>query len=1410
MKTTDRSGDKGASARSTAAVMTKPESPQKRSGPVSVQRAMAPPADRGAASRAQTATNAQRTMGNARLSRMLGAPVRPKLTVGPPDDAYEQEADQVADRVMRKEQCPACARAAAGGVQRTCAACERAQRKCAACEGEARRAAKSADTPDVDQELASRIQTVRAGGQPMPDAVRRDMEPQFGQDFRDVRVHTGPEAASTARQMNARAYTVGRDIVFGEGEYAPEGGAGRRLLAHELTHVTQQRDRPMRKALDDRGEEGGGSGTDEPIRRDLLDDVMGGVTGVAHAGATGAIGTAGALGITSGGVEIGFPDFTLIDSLEIPPIKIEPISGTIPIVGVAFPAGPLLFVADLGLRFGAEPAIGGSLGPVRVTDISLLLDPLGLRARGRGTLTIGAHLKPSIALSGGLQARARLIAPTVPPKEVSLALEGGLRWLGRGDLAGQIRSAVSVELNGTSLSFDAVNDLIGAALLQVDLNAFVAARANDKIICEYVWPGAQWQTSGAWQLRVPISAGTGFGWPPIRVGPITSGPIPVDDIVKGFKEPPLGLNCLGFTDLLNEYGPKDPIAGARICSRPLNFPIWTGLPAFRHAFVYDPVSQAKYAIREPLIYGNGVTTSCSPKTSNSGPPDDVETSRCNPCTPKPSAKPPDEQEKDLSRCLQSVYNAYPGPSLYRNLPDPDDGYAHGPNSNSFAAAMAACCDDFDRSGLGILPGWNHKPSVACPPKPSDEYVRNLLTAWAGKPDALVASLASELTAEQKAAVMADAALRDEVKIAVGPLWPATEKILTNAMSDTVPSLDAATVYLAEYCTRTGRYVDALHAIVSKLQARGLINPALATWQYVHDSSHGDGLTSTVPPAASVVEIYTPAFATVPWLYSTIMHEYVHVLQHHEGVIRGPSSLREVEAYLWEIEHARGTGVMMNPAQMKDIGKRLTDHFNSLSAADKKTYQARYDAAMAKVAEASTGTPPIGLAALRRQVQEAARKIAALVRVRPDPTVDPAGAARVDAAIAKLQKEREDALVEVVLSENPIIQVVDRGKGLFRVPMTDPSGTVIYVYGAISVVWHLAQISPSAFRIGATISARPTAGVTTRLGLGGTGIQGRVQPFPGDLDFVEEIDIVAADEAAAGDAAAGRIIEFVARNKGRTDLEFLRLIIFAPALSGPPSGGPRSRGIWTEAEILDPSLRPELARQLSKTAGGNINTFWRAWVDDRFIDITKLLNIRATLPSGKELFATKTFSEFQVAYLDEPDRIPTVRLGEYAATMRKAALEEYDVKHRYLKAAKRAYNYFTAIGNLEAMAETEPIFRTDQARVNQQAAAIEGVVQSLSRRFPTRVLRADDARWQIRFAAWEVGTRLPVVVPLRHPAAIAADLVAVSSRFTADPTGILEPDRIVHRDLEKLYNEVKEIIDFGVQPAVRHIIDTYVR
>ncbi|HSJ56102.1 MAG TPA: DUF4157 domain-containing protein [Anaerolineae bacterium] len=156
-----------------------------------------------------------------------GGVVQAKLRVSQPGDPFEREADRVAEQVMRMPE---------PGVQRQIDEEDKeellqtkplVQRRVAS-------TGDGSDTPRVVHEA------LRVPGRPLDPGTRAFMQSRLGHDLSRVRVHTDARAAESARAVNARAYTVGRDVVFGRGQYAPETGAGKRLLAHELTHVLQQ------------------------------------------------------------------------------------------------------------------------------------------------------------------------------------------------------------------------------------------------------------------------------------------------------------------------------------------------------------------------------------------------------------------------------------------------------------------------------------------------------------------------------------------------------------------------------------------------------------------------------------------------------------------------------------------------------------------------------------------------------------------------------------------------------------------------------------------------------------------------------------------------------------------------------------------------------------------------------------------------------------------------------------------------------------------------------------------------------------------------------------------------------------------------------------------------------------------
>jgi peptidoglycan hydrolase-like protein with peptidoglycan-binding domain len=177
--------------------------------------------------------------GNQAMQRMLRAGViQPKLSVNSPGDAFEQQADRVADQVMRV---PDITSTHSPPVQRKCAQCDdEATRFREADEEAILRMADGRGPASTTDEMQSGVRSALGHGRPLTPAARGFLEPRFGRDLGHVNVHTDTAAAASARALNAKAYTLGSDIAFARGEYQPDTCSGRRLLAHEITHTFQQ------------------------------------------------------------------------------------------------------------------------------------------------------------------------------------------------------------------------------------------------------------------------------------------------------------------------------------------------------------------------------------------------------------------------------------------------------------------------------------------------------------------------------------------------------------------------------------------------------------------------------------------------------------------------------------------------------------------------------------------------------------------------------------------------------------------------------------------------------------------------------------------------------------------------------------------------------------------------------------------------------------------------------------------------------------------------------------------------------------------------------------------------------------------------------------------------------------------
>ncbi|MDC8005365.1 DUF4157 domain-containing protein [Aureisphaera galaxeae] len=176
-----------------------------------------------------------------------GLPVQRKLSIGASNDAYEVEADRVADKVVG---------VSSGQVNVSSQTGALVQRKCTDCEKEEgiqmKATSQTGAGGTASSALTQQIQNNRGGGNAMDASTQNFMESRFGANFSGVKIHTDSQAIQMSRELNAQAFTVGNDIYFNAGKYNPNSISGKHLLAHELTHTIQQGGKAMgiQKAAD--------------------------------------------------------------------------------------------------------------------------------------------------------------------------------------------------------------------------------------------------------------------------------------------------------------------------------------------------------------------------------------------------------------------------------------------------------------------------------------------------------------------------------------------------------------------------------------------------------------------------------------------------------------------------------------------------------------------------------------------------------------------------------------------------------------------------------------------------------------------------------------------------------------------------------------------------------------------------------------------------------------------------------------------------------------------------------------------------------------------------------------------------------------------------------------------------------
>ena len=194
--------------------------------------------------------------------------VQPKLTIGQPNDKYEQEADAIADQVVKNENSPLSMNSGTNTIQPKCSNCEeeaqakfeiqkqgeeeelqmqpieeqeemlqmQSEEEEETLQTKKNNHQKTAASPTFESTLKAKNST----GQKLPKNIKQEMESGIGANFNSVRIHNDSNAISLSKDINAQAFTHGNDIYFNKGKYNPSSKSGKHLLAHELTHVVQQ------------------------------------------------------------------------------------------------------------------------------------------------------------------------------------------------------------------------------------------------------------------------------------------------------------------------------------------------------------------------------------------------------------------------------------------------------------------------------------------------------------------------------------------------------------------------------------------------------------------------------------------------------------------------------------------------------------------------------------------------------------------------------------------------------------------------------------------------------------------------------------------------------------------------------------------------------------------------------------------------------------------------------------------------------------------------------------------------------------------------------------------------------------------------------------------------------------------
>jgi hypothetical protein len=492
-------------------------------------------------------------------------------------------------------------------IQRKCKHCEeeekKVQRKCKHCEEEEKHLQKKgADGAAASPSIESSLSSHRGGGSPMSHDTNSSMSQAFGADFSGVRIHTDSSAAAMNNELNAHAFTHGSDIYFNSGKYDDRSKEGKKLLAHELTHVVQQNGDTLRRNLWDDFKSDVSAGVDAAGQG--LSDAGHAIAGAAEdtgealyhtgqavvegakdtgqalynagSGAVQQIASAGSqamdwLQSEAGQAASALADFFGVDihitatgGLEIILPRTCPINAItdrsvldpwekgflVPIVNFEILPG-LFITGSIGLKGSLTPEIQTQLGPFCLEGARILIDPLSNHYSVSGAISMAAAASLGAEIRGGVQGELRLNgvvfvgAIPIPVDFPLIEAEGGLAGLVRGIGVGRLTLGGSLDYSGGTITAGGFGRLelgLGADLFA---GAYAQLKLLDKYLCRIYWQPYEWHGGIAYSFDLSGGVHVGTGALPGVGGCHVIKP-KMDEIP--FDQLPLAISREGFSD----------------------------------------------------------------------------------------------------------------------------------------------------------------------------------------------------------------------------------------------------------------------------------------------------------------------------------------------------------------------------------------------------------------------------------------------------------------------------------------------------------------------------------------------------------------------------------------------------------------------------------------------------------------------------------------------------------------------------------------------------------------------------------------------------------------------------------------------------------------------------------------------